>query len=204
VSQFFSPLTGPLNITSTAARMRSLDAAAPGCAICGGIPIELGEYNAGPVPDHSPFAMEYPGATFLAASIIQALEANVSTFTLFELSWLYNSTSGAVQPEGLLYQKILDNMLLGTAHSVVVHSGGLGDVEALEITDGSERSLLVVTANTTHALGLTIPSSILPLGAIGADFYWGPSYSTPIMNWGIGLPLTYDVGAEGILLMTSN
>jgi hypothetical protein len=201
LSQFFGALSGSRNITSTAAQMRALDGL--GCHRCSTLPIELGEYNAGPVPVHSPFAQSYPGAPFLAASLIQAADANVSMFTIFELGSLYNSTNGKVYPEGLLYQRILENMTMGQDYSVAVHDRGLGGVEALLIENRSREALLVVNTNTTRALQLDLSSSVFPVGLNGSEWYWGPADRDPVATLGIPLPTSYDIGAEGILLLTN-
>jgi hypothetical protein len=201
LSQYLGALSGVRNITTTSAHMRMLDA--EGCSTCGRIPIELGEYNAGPVPVHSPFSMQYPGAPFLAASWIQAIDANVSMFTVFELGWLYNSTSARVLPQGLLYQRILENVTMGQDFLVTVHAGGLGDVEALLIENGSREALLVVNANTTHALQLTLPTGVFPPDSFGSDWFWGPSFADPVATRDVALPISFTVGAEGILLVTN-
>lgn len=201
LSQFFGALDSPRNITTTSAYMRTLDA--DGCPTCASLPVELGEYNAGPVPIHSPFSMMYPGAPFLAASFIQAIDSNISSFTIFELGWLYNSSVGSILPEGLLYQRILDNMTMGTDYEVTVHSGGLGGVEALLVQNGSREALLVVNANTTNELHLSLTTSVFPVGGTGSYWYWSPSYPVPIDSEGVALPGSYSIAAQGILLLTN-
>jgi hypothetical protein len=201
-SQFMGALYSPTrNLTYTATHMRELDTAS--CATCANIPIMVGEYNAGPVPVHSPLAMDYSGAPFLAASVIEALEANVSLFTLFSLGWLYNSTTATIQPEGLLYQEILDNMTMGKDTIVNVDAPGVGGVFAMRITNGTRESLLVVNTNNTRAISLPILTALFDVGLTGSSYSWDPRNPTPIVQHGIILPTSYVVWSQGILLLNN-
>jgi hypothetical protein len=201
-SQFMGALESPVrNLSATAANMRYLDSYA--CTTCANIPIQVGEYNAGPVPVHSPLALNYSGAPFIAASVIQALEVNVSMFTLYSLSWLYNSSSQALHPEGVLYQKILRNLTMGEDYSVKVVSPNVGGVYAILITRGTHESLFVVDTNNSRAVTLSFPISLFPVGHLGSSWSWDPRSAMPTVQTGVTLPTSYTVWSQGILLLNN-
>jgi hypothetical protein len=199
--QFYGALQSARNISTTAAHMRALDSA--NCPSCANLPVELGEYNAGPVPVHSPFATQYPGAPFMAASVIQAIDANVSMFTAFSLGWLYNSSSTVVQPMGVLYQQILANLTMGTDYSVNVKVGTVGGVYALLVKNGSRDALLIVNTNSTHTLTTTLNSLLFPVGALGSEWRWIANQPFPSVTRNTLLPMSYTIGEQGILLLTN-
>jgi hypothetical protein len=201
-SQFMGALQAPTrNLSYTADRMRQLDSA--NCTTCANLPIEVGEYNAGPVPDHSPLAMNYSGAPFIAASVIQALQANVSMFTLFSLSWLYNSSDSVLHPEGMLYQDILSNMTMGKDYVVNIDVPQVGGVYAMLIKNGTRQSLLIVDTNNTRGISLPILSALFPVGHIGSTWSWDPRSPQPTVQRGLTLPTSYNIWSQGILLINN-
>jgi hypothetical protein len=201
LSQFFGALSSARNLSTTANHMRQLDAS--GCSSCGSLPIQLGEYNAGPVPIHSPYAFLYPGAAFLAGSIIQAIQANVSMLTIFELSYLYNATTAAVQPQGRLLQTILENLTMGTDYNVTVHDGNLNGVFALLVHNGTRRALLLVNDNITSAVSVSVGRGLFPVGLLGSEWSWSPSLVDPIFSHGILVPTSFLIGSQGMVLLTN-
>jgi hypothetical protein len=200
-SQFMGALESPRNLSSTASTMRGYLATA--CSTCTNLPIEVGEYNAGPVPDHSPLAMNYSGAVFMAASLVEALEANVSMFTEYSLGWLYNSTTAQPLPEGLLYQRFLDNLTMGRDYAVHLTAPGVGGLYGILIQAGTKESLLLVNTNITKAISVTLPTSLLASGLTGSTYSWDPRTPYPTVQSGILLPTTYTIWSQGILMINN-
>ena len=167
--------TSNMDLVSTSGHLR--DNVVAGCPGCSNLPVQVGEYQPA-LRYHSPFALEYPGAPWLAASVIEGLEANVSTLTVFNSHWLTDQTTGAILPEGLLYQRILSNMTMGTDHAVTLSTPSIGGIYAIAIHNGSRQSLLLVDTNTTVGLNLTIPSSAFPIGP-RVDLELGSEFRVP-------------------------
>ncbi len=201
VTQFFGALRSPRNLTNATANFRSMITS--GCSTCGAMPIEVGEYQAGPVPTFSPYASSYSGAPFIAASAIQAIDANVSQFTVFDLGMMYNSSSGAVHPQGVLYDTILANMTRGSAYSVRVHAPSVGGVYALLVKNGTHESLLLVNTNTTKTLALSISTTFFPVGALGSFWTWSSTSASPSIHRLVTLPNSYSIPPQGILLLNN-
>jgi len=201
LSQFFGALQSFRSIYNTSVAMETR--VTQSCSACAAIPISIGEYNAGPVPDHSPFAQQYWGAVFIAASVIQALQSNISQMTFFDLGWLINTTNGQVQPEGLLYQRVLSNLTMGDDYPVTVNALGVGGVYGLVVQNGTRTALFIVNTNVTKGLALTIPTSIFGLAALGSWWTWGQYSSAPVAHQGLQLPTSLQVPRESILLMTN-
>jgi len=201
LSQFYGSLESSRNLPNTTAHFRALmTASCPGCA---SMPLDVGEYQAGPVPVHSPLAGGYAGAVFMAASVIQALENNVSTFTEFNIGWLLNTSNGAVAAEGLLYQRILDNLTMGTDVPAVIRVPGVGGVFGLFVQNGSRLALFVVNTNTTHSFTLPISSALFGVGVSGSTWSWTPMLKFPAAHRGVTLPSSYFLSPQSILLMTN-
>lgn len=200
LAEFFAPLASPASVTGTMAGMRhevTVD-----CASCASIPIQIGEFQSPPLDIGSPFEYQYPTVPFLAASVVQALEANVSMFTVYDSQQLYNYTTGTLHPEGYLYQRIFENLTMGNDESVTF-SGGVGGLYGIETANGASRSLLVVNTNLSHALNLTVALSDLPMGGTGTYWSWGPGETAPTSTSVSALPGTYAVPPEGLLLITA-
>ena len=198
---FYGTLAGSQGIPATVAGFRSLYAAV--CGTCQALPAQIGEYQAGPPTGFSPFAAGYPGAVFLGASVIEALQANVSTFTVFNSISLFYATSHAPTPEGLLYQRILANLTMGDDIAVTLGPGAPSGTYALLIQNGSRESFLVVNTNLTSDLTLTFPASGFPIGGVGSEWTWSPATALPLAHRAIYLPSSYDVPPQGILLLNN-
>ncbi|HYK92656.1 MAG TPA: hypothetical protein VEY07_01265, partial [Thermoplasmata archaeon] len=108
---FYSLLNSSASINSSSGRYRA--AILGGCPSCKALPVELGEYQAGPFSAFSPFINTYAGAPWYAASVIQAIQANLSAITLYNSNNLYNVNSSTPTFQGLLYSRILNNMTMG-------------------------------------------------------------------------------------------
>jgi hypothetical protein len=198
-TQFYGALASVRNIPNTTAHMESMVAA--GCSTCSKIPISIGEYQAGPVPVHSPLAANYTGVPFIAASVIQALENNVSTFTIFNIAYLMNTSSGSMKTQGYLYQRIFDNMTMGTDYSIRIHAPGMGGVYALLVKNGSRQSLLIVNTNVTRALSLTLSTLLFAVGALGSYYTYAAYNTAPVARVSVLLPSGFTVGPEQVLLL---
>lgn len=198
-AQFFGALASVRNIPNTTAHMESMVAA--GCPTCNSLPISIGEYQAGPVPNHSPLAGNYSGAPFIVASVIQALTDNVSTFTVFNIAWLFNTSNGQVRAQGYVYQRLFDNLTMGTDYSVQVKAPGVGGVYALLVKNGTRESLLLVNTNVTRSLALSLTSALFPVGLLGSYYTYGPHNAVPIAKSGLTLPKSFTIPPEAILLL---
>ncbi len=198
VSQFMNALNSSTGIPTFASKMRTLDAT--NCT-CANLPIQIGEYQAGIFNNHSPLAHTYDGAPFIVASVIQALASNISMFTEYALGDLYNSSTGAVLPEGMAYQRILANFTMGQDYAVTVSAPGVSGIYAIETVNGTHESLLIVNANTTSAIRFILSTSAFPVGSPGTQYRWSPIapaprvISGPISKWFLMQPLS-------ILLLT--
>jgi len=172
------------------------------CSGCANLPVEIGEYQAGgPVPTHSYYSKLYPAVPFLAASVIEAVESNVSMFTVYDSSWMINGTTDQILPEGMLYQRLLDNMTMGTDFPVNVSATGIGGVYGLLIQNGTRESLLIVNTNATLGLHIAIATSQFPVGGTGSEWTWAPSATAPTPLGSLTLPKSYTIPAQGLLLL---
>ena len=199
LSQYYGTLTEQFNVSWAADQFRG--ALTQNCTACGNIPIEMGEYQSGPSRALSPFSLTYAGAPFMAASMIQALRVNVSLFSPFDSTFFINYTTGAVLPEGMLYQRILSNMTMGADFATNLSAPHVGGLFSILIKNGTHQSLLIVNTNTTFALRLPISSHVFPVGNTGSYWMWGPSVAVPIAHTAVTLPTSYLIPQQGILLL---
>jgi len=200
VDRFYGGLLSVRNTTTQTGFFRdTVTSACPSCDIA----LQVGEYQTGAPVDHSPFALEYPGAPWMAASVIEALQSNLSMFTVFDTTWLVNATTGSVLPEGLLYQRILANLTMGSDYNAPIYAPGVGGVFSVLIQNGSHRSLLVVNTNTTYGLNLSVPTSVLQVGSTGSEWIWSPSSTVPSWYRDIQLPTSYHIPEQSILLINN-
>ena len=188
------------NLTTTAATFAGSVAA--GCRRCSSIPVDLGEYQAGPYYAFSPLAATYAGAPFLASSLIQAIQANLTQFTVYDSNSLFDEATGTPTYEGRLYSAVLPHLVMGTDSRVVVTGSAPSNVWTLLTKNGSHGSILVVNDDPSNALQLTIGSSVFPVGQTGSYWAWSPPGSALSSHLGVTLPARYTVPAEGILLLS--
>jgi hypothetical protein len=198
-AQVFGALLSSTNISNAVAQVRTTVTGS--CSTCTKLPIEIGAYQVGPSGSLSPLAMQYPGAVFAAASVIQAIAANASMFTLFSSTYLYNSSSQALLPQGVLYSALLSNMTMGSDYSVKLSTNAPNGVFALLVKNGTRESLLLVNANATASFALSVPTTLFPVGTTGSYWQWGLLSSTPTPHRSVTLPSSYFIPAEGILLL---
>lgn len=199
LASFYSTLVGAPALATTLTGFQGLYRNQ--CASCSTIPTQIGEYQAGPPTGFSPFSAQYPGAVFLGASVIEALESNLQSFTVFNIQELFSPGTGVVSPEGLLYQRFLANMTMGDDLSVRVASNGTSGMFAVLVHNGSRESFFLVNSNLTTTLNLTIPTSGFPVGVNGSEWSWLPGEAQPAVDRGVLLPQSYSVPPQGILLL---
>jgi len=207
LTQFYGTLTGTTNLTSNLGKVRT--AITGYCTTCSTMPLWVNEYNAGPGWAPSNYAGTYQNAVFLAASEVQALQANISQLTIYDLQTPGSSSSsygfamingnGVVGPTGKVYSQLLDHMVKGTVYGGVV-STTLGGVWGTVVKNATMESLLVVNTNQSHALALTLGAGF-NVGATGSVYTWNSSGASPSSGTGL-VAAAYSIPAQGILLIT--
>ncbi|MCI4317883.1 MAG: hypothetical protein L3J96_05035, partial [Thermoplasmata archaeon] len=195
----YGDLDSHYNLTWSVEQFRA--SLAQNCTACGVLPVQIGEYQAGPATAISPLSLTYAGAPYMAASMIEALRVNVSLFSPFSLEWFVNYTTGAVLPEGMLYQRLLSNLTMGTDYATNLSAPSVGGLFSILIKSGSHESLLIVNTNMTQAIRLPISHGVFPTGSLGSYWLWGPVVHAPVAHRSITLPSTYVVPQQGILLI---
>jgi hypothetical protein len=205
-AQLFSALTSPLNITTSYAQVRA-DIAGQ-CARCGSLPIFLAEYNSGPGWGPSNLAGTWSGSVFLAASVVQAIRANVTMFSTFNLqsagagvTWSMINAQGSTGYEGRLYDQLLSHLAMGEYRNESVATR-VGNVWAVvTVGPAGHHTLLVVNANASSAIDLNL-NNALWIGPASAPttYQWSPGMYSPSVSSG-RLPASYTIPAQGILMI---
>lgn len=201
LAQFYGSLTSASNILNTSAHFRSI--VGPACVPCARLPVQIGAYQAGPSGNLSPLANTYAGAPYAAASVIEALDANISMFTMFQSNSLYNASSGTIFPQGYLYQRILDNLTMGTDYPVTFSVHSVGGLFGIEIKNGTHTSLLLVNTNVSLAVGISLTATVFPVGLTGTAFTWSPTTATPVVHSSILIPKYLVLPAQAIVLLNN-
>jgi hypothetical protein len=200
VGAFYGLLSSTADILSSAARFRQNIVAS--CSGCASVPVELGEYQAGPYYAFSPLAGTYSGAPFLAVSAIQAIQANLAAFTVYNTDALFDGSTGTPTFEGLLYQRILNNLTMGKDYSVTVKGTTVSGVYSLLVKNGSREALLVINTNLRSGLTLQV-ASVFPSGVAGETWIWAPGSAAPSHAVQRSLASSYTIGVQGILLVAN-
>ncbi|HZY92454.1 MAG TPA: hypothetical protein VFG07_06760 [Thermoplasmata archaeon] len=200
LSAFYALLNSSGSIPFTSARYRTN--VLSNCPTCAGLPVELGEYQAGPFSSFSPFIGTYAGAPFYAASIIQAMDANLSAITVYNSNNLFNVSTLQPSFEGLLYQRMLNNMTMGDSYSLTVKGLGVSGVYALLIKNGTREALLVVNTNLLLGLDLHV-GTLFPTGVAGETWSWNPVAPAPTQVTLTSLRSAYFIAPQGILLVAN-
>jgi hypothetical protein len=204
-AQFFAVLSGPSNLTTSYAAVRA-DLAGQ-CRGCGALPVFVAEYNSGPGWAPSNYAGTWSNAVFLAASIVQAIRANVSMFSIFNLqntggdfSWSMMNARGTLSPEGTLYSDLLPHLAMGQFRDVSIRTSA-GNVWAVVSGDAGHRTLLVVNANPGEAIDLDLNGALsVGAGTTPTTYQWAGSTSGPSVTHGL-LSGDYTIPAQGILMI---
>jgi hypothetical protein len=206
LAQFYAPLADPQNITGAIHDVRT---AIHGlCGRCGTIPIFVNEYNAGPGWAPSNHAGTYANAVFLAASVAQALDANVQQMTFFDLQtgahgFGYSLLNGAgtVAPTGSLFSRLLSHLAIGHVYRDPVRTS-IGGVWSVVTRGGGVTSLLVVNTNLSHGLKLGLAAAF-PTGVLSTIYTWAPGAPLPTATSRL-VPLDVTIPSQGILLVDTS
>ncbi len=199
LSQFYASLASNQNLSSTSAHFEANVLAQ--CPSCGNVSLQVGEYQSGPLFNHSPFALAFPGAVWLAASVAQGLVTNLSMFTEFDDTWLYNTSRGSILPEGMLYERVLANLTMGADTQVQLNVSRIGGFYGVLVTNGTRSSLLLVNTNLTTTLALTVPKALFPVGHAGTTWTWTQGLRAPWATRTSALPSSYSIGPQEIVLL---
>ncbi|HEV2316119.1 MAG TPA: hypothetical protein VGV89_00895 [Thermoplasmata archaeon] len=202
--QFYHPLASSANLLTSYSTVRS--SIRGWCARCSTLPIFVTEYNAGPGWAPSNWGGTYANAVFLAASTVQALRANISMLTVFNLQtyashpYGYSLLNGndVPGPPALLYSTLLDHLAIGTVLRTPVATT-LSNVWSVLSVDSSTASLLIVNANLAQALPLAL-GKLLPVGALPTVYSWKPGQPLPALSHPL-LSLGLTVPSQGIVLI---
>jgi hypothetical protein len=203
-AQFLAPLFSPDNITATYPLVRSYIQGR--CHRCDTIPIFLSEYNAGPGWTPSVLNGTYTNALFLGASVVQALRANVTQLTIFNLQsnkstygYSMMNNTNVVGPTGELFSGLLRHLARGAVYGTEFNTSVGGVVSVL--TEGPRMgTLLVVNTNLSQAVNFSV-GGVFATGAKDSIGRWAPGLATP--TWARTLGVTnYTVPAEGMLLLS--
>jgi PKD repeat protein len=204
LSQFYAPLTGSSNVSSSVAAVRS--AIRGYCSGCANLPIFVNEYNAGPGWAPSNHSGTYANAVFLAASVTQALTSNVTQLTVFNLEssalsgygYALLDRHGTKGPSGTLFSGVLDHMARGAVFADHVRTT-VGNVWAVTTTDANTESVLVVNANLTRSISLSLGWNLLT-AVTASVVHWDPTMSGPVGAL-LALAKNYTIPPQGILLV---
>jgi hypothetical protein len=203
LTQFYGTLQSGTNLSGSVSRFQQNIVFSCTTSACANMPVEVGEYQAGPHDGFSPFLGTFAGAPYMAASTIQALYANVSRFNVFDSNQLFNISTGMPTFEGLLYQRILTNLTMGTDYAVTVSAPNVGGVYAILTKSGHHMSFFLVNTNTTYALSFILSSSVFPVSLTGSEYTWAAWQAHPLSSHGILIPSFYRIPPQGILLLNN-
>lgn len=204
LAQFFSPLNGATNVSNQYAEVRA--SIAGQCPTCSRVPILINEFNAGPGWSPSNLGGTYPNAVFLAASVAQALRANVTQLTVFNLQTWSSGTYGysmidsrdVVGPTGELFSGMLSHLAMGSVAATEVQST-VGNLWSVLTANASRQTALVVNANVTQSVQLTVGDS-LAFGRSGTAYRWTPGDAAPQTSE-VNRSGSYLLPPESILLL---
>lgn len=205
LQELYDPLASKANLTSSFAAVRA--AISAGCANCATLPVFVDEYNAGPGWAPSNWGGTYANAVFLAASVTQALRANVSQLAPFDLQTFsttgfgYSMMNGkdVVAPPGTLFTHLLSHLATGSVYAANVRTTVPG-VWSVLTENSSAVTFLVVNTNLTHAIALSL-GSVLLASTSSVAYAWSPGASAPNRTSG-PLGSVYSVPSQGILLLS--
>jgi YVTN family beta-propeller protein len=218
LAEYYEPLTSAThNISGSYGAVRS--AISGKCLNCSTMPIQLGEYNGGPSVGGTSYDSNFSGAVFTAASVAQAIDAQVPTMTYFELQsmgstfgFAMDNKANQIDPAGSLYQSMFPYLNGKTAQNVAVRTTltsvwaamltTSGEDAALPVTHETFTSLLVVNANLTSSLSLSL-NGVISSSMSGRIISWNNSTSSPVSRWG-SFGVSFTVPSQGILLLNGS
>ena len=206
--QYFASLTGPHSITSNYYAIQ--DHIESLCNTCGSIPIQISEYQGGPVSVPAPQDRQYDGAIWLAASLVQAADAGIPSVQIFDLQGtsgcqfcLLNSNYDP-DAQGLLLSDVFENVELGHPVYNVTVSSSDSNLWATVIHDWAtnETQVLFVNANVSHAETFGVMTKFFGVGQPGSIISWNNSAPTPTSTSYHALPSRITVPSVGLVLIT--
>ncbi|MCI4345305.1 MAG: PKD domain-containing protein, partial [Thermoplasmata archaeon] len=206
LQQFYDPLASSANITTSVQTVRT--AITGSCTQCASLPILVDEFNAGPGWAPSNYAGSYANAVFLAASTVQALRANVTQLSVFDLQTYSTTQFGfsmmganySLAPTGRLYSQLLNHLARGTVLGVNVRTA-VPSVWAVVSENSTTESLLVVNANLTQSVALALGTAF-PTAVTGTTYQWTSGMTRPSSTNGT-LGLAFTIPSQGILLLNA-
>jgi PKD repeat protein len=164
------------------------------------LPIFIGEFNGGPCPVPSPLDQEFPDVLMFMATVVQALQANLSELDYFALAndgFSLVDLTYSPYPTGV-WMKEMKTVRFGGAYNFTV-SSSVSNIWSVEWVDGSSDTLMVVNANATEQLSLDVGSSF-SVGTSGRTIFWNGTASGPVAS-SVSLSQYYAVPPESILLV---
>lgn len=207
-AQYFSTLIGSENISSNyysiEHHIKSL------CTKCSSLPIQISELQGGPPQTPAPQDVEFDGAVWLAATLVQALNAGISSVQTYELQGrapcgycLLNATD-VPDPQGLLYSDVLSTLLGGhPVYNVSVTSANTNLWATLiHSFPTNETQILFVNANLTHTETFRLSTEFFSAGQPGSIISWSDSTSKPVVTDYTALPSRVAVPALGLVLIS--
>jgi hypothetical protein len=197
-ADFLSLLTSQYSATTEIDHVRQEITSAN--ASLANLPIFIGEFNGGPCPTPSALDQQFPDVLLYMGTVVQALRANLSELDYFALAndgFSLVGTSYAPYPTGLWMEE-MNSVRFGDAYNYTI-GGGVANVWSVEWVDGSSDTLMVVNANTTEQLSLSVGESF-PIGTTGHTIFWNGTKSGPTVT-SVTLSQFYAVPPESILLI---
>jgi hypothetical protein len=172
LASFYSTLQGGASIPSRIAADRA--ALSHACPTCGNVPIlitELGSGN-GTTPYQSAMG-GFPEVPYMAAELIQGIEANVSSAEMFAYEAEYNGSfetpgSSVLHPVASLYSTIVDGLTLNgsrTGVHLVTVTPDLPGIFALATSSPSDPALALLIVDSSvdaAALRIELPVNSTP------------------------------------------
>jgi hypothetical protein len=207
-AELYSTLQGSWSLPVKMAKSEAaVHFACPRCDL----PLFVDEYNAA----YFPIAImaTYSDAVFMAASMIQALELNLSQFAFFSLADNGNTgliygliqTNGTPSPTYYDYADFAENLPM---HKVVNATIGtkVSGIYSVETVAYHRHALFVVNTNVTNSVTFTLQGSGFGFGGPGVSWRWGPLKATPSeQTYTAGsVPYEWHVPPQGMLLIDVN
>jgi hypothetical protein len=206
--QYFASLMGASNITSNYDALRQHIRGL--CSTCGSLPIQISEFQGGPFGSPAPQDREFDGAIWLAASLVQALDAGIPSVQLYELGgqspcgFCILNDKYVPDAQGVLYSGVLSDLQRGLSVynvSVASHDTNLW-ATILHGTDPNHTQILFVNANVTHAETLGMATGFFGANQPGTVISWNDSSTQPVTTRYTEMPYKISVPALSLVLIT--
>lgn len=207
-AQYFSTLISSENISSNyysiEHHIKDL------CTRCSSLPIQISELQGGPPKTPAPQDVEFDGAVWLAATLVQALNPGISSVQTFELhgnascGYCLLSATDVPDPQGILYSDVLSTLLDGhPVYNVSVTSTNTNLWATLiHGFPTNETQILFVNANLTHSETFRLSTKFFSEGQPGSIISWSESTSKPVVKEYAALPSRVTVPALGLVLIS--